>query len=225
MKAHLAPLMFIALAIHPADAARAQPSRSVELPTPDRTGTMPFERALNQRRSVRTYQREAMTLNEVSQLLWAAQGITHTEGYRTAPSAGALYPLELYVLAGRVEGLPQGVYRYRPHDHVLVTTESRDRRADLARAALGQTWVQAGAIAMVITAVYERTTRKYGERGLRYTHIEVGHVAQNIYLQATTLNLGTVVVGAFDDEDVKAVLNLPDAEQPLAIMPVGRTKP
>ncbi|NBB72698.1 MAG: SagB/ThcOx family dehydrogenase [Bacteroidetes bacterium] len=208
--------------MHPAGAPRAQPAQSVELPTPDRTGTMSVERALNQRRSVRAYQGEAMTLDDVSQLLWAAQGITHANGYRTAPSAGALYPIELHVVAGRVEGLAPGVYRYRPGDHLLVATERRDRRADLARAALGQPWVQAGAIAMVITAVYERTARKYGGRAPRYAHIEAGHVAQNIYLQATARNLGTVIVGAFDDADVKAVLNLPDGEEPLAIMPVGR---
>lgn len=216
--------MFLALAMHPADAPRAQPAQSVELPTPDRTGTMSVERALDQRRSVRAYQREAMALDDVSQLLWAAQGITHANGYRTAPSAGALYPLELHVVAGRVEGLAPGVYRYRPGDHMLVTTERRDRRADLARAALDQSWVQAGAIAVVITAVYERTARKYGERAPRYAHIEAGHVAQNIYLQATTRNLGTVIVGAFDDADVKAVLNLPDGEEPLAIMPVGQRR-
>lgn len=216
--------MFLALAMHPTDAPRAQPAQSVELPTPDRTGTMSVERALDQRRSVRAYQREAMALDDVSQLLWAAQGITHANGYRTAPSAGALYPLELHVVAGRVEGLAPGVYRYRPGGHMLVTTERRDRRADLARAALDQSWVQAGAIAVVITAVYERTARKYGERAPRYAHIEAGHVAQNIYLQATTRNLGTVIVGAFDDADVKAVLNLPDGEEPLAIMPVGQRR-
>jgi SagB-type dehydrogenase family enzyme len=183
---------------------------------------MPVESALQQRRSVRTYEREAMTLDEVSQLLWAAQGVTREEGYRTAPSAGALYPLEVYVVAGQVEGLDEGVYRYRPEDHTLRATASGDRREDLARAALDQTWVRAGAVAIVITAVYERTKRKYGNRGVRYARMEAGHAAQNIYLQATTLTLGTVLVGAFDDDAVRALMNVADDETPLAIMPVGR---
>jgi SagB-type dehydrogenase family enzyme len=214
--------LFAVLALPLADAAHSQPSPSIELPEPDRVGTMPVESALQQRRSVRTYEREAMTLDEVSQLLWAAQGVTREEGYRTAPSAGALYPLEVYVVAGQVEGLDEGVYRYRPEDHTLRATASGDRREDLARAALDQTWVRAGAVAIVITAVYERTKRKYGNRGVRYARMEAGHAAQNIYLQATTLTLGTVLVGAFDDDAVRALMNVADDEAPLAIMPVGR---
>jgi len=205
--------------------ASAQSDRRVPLPEPDRAGTMSLERALDQRRSVRTYGEEPLTLKEVSQLLWAAQGITHPNGYRTAPSAGALYPLDLYLTGGRVTDLPDGVYRYHPRDHVLIRTEREDRRRALAAAALDQSWVREGAVVIAIAGVYERTTRKYGDRGVRYTHIEVGHAAQNIYLQAEALDLGTVLVGAFSDGKVREVLGLSDRERPLALLPVGPVRP
>ena len=177
---------------------------------------------MQQRRSVRTYLNKPLTLTEVSQLLWAAQGINRGREFRTAPSAGALYPLEVYLVAGNVDGLAEGVYKYRPHQHELLKIIHDDKRRELAAAALGQRYVQDGAAVIVIAAVYERTTQKYGQRGIRYVHIEVGHAAQNIYLQAVSLNIGTVFVGAFDDDEVKRVLNLPDEEHPLSIMPVGK---
>jgi SagB-type dehydrogenase family enzyme len=186
---------------------------------------MSLERALDQRRSVRRYGDEPLTLDEVSQLLWAAQGITRPGGYRTAPSAGALYPLELYLTGGRVTDLPDGVYHYRPREHELVQVGGEDRRAELAAAALDQSWVRRGAVVLAIAGVYERSAEKYGERGIRYTHIEVGHAAQNIYLQAEALGLGTVMVGAFDDREVREVLDLPEREAPLALLPVGRARP
>lgn len=186
---------------------------------------MSLERALDQRRSVRTYRDEPLTLKEVSQLLWAAQGVTHPNGYRTAPSAGALYPLDLYLTGGRVTDLSDGVYRYHPRDHVLIRTGREDRRRALAAAALQQDWVREGAVVIVIAGVYERTTGKYGDRGVRYTHIEVGHAAQNMYLQAEALDLGTVLVGAFSDGKVREVLGLSDRERPLALLPVGRVRP
>ena len=146
------PLLFVTSAMIP---ACGQSARTVDLPEPDRTGTISVEQALNQRRSVRTYTNEPLTLLEVSQLLWAAQGRTHRRGNRTAPSAGALYPLELYLTGGRVENLSSGVYRYRPEDHMLVATGAEDRRTALADAALDQTWVQEGAVVLVVAAVYE----------------------------------------------------------------------
>ena len=216
-------LSALALAMPSADFALAQPSDTIELPEPDRTGSVTLERTLDERRSSRRYTDDALTLQQISQLLWAAQGRTHPQGYRTAPSAGALYPLEVYVTGGRVANLADGVYRYRPRDHVIIKTQDTDRRDDLADAALGQSWVRRGAIAIVFTAVYERTTQKYGDRGIRYVHMEVGHAAQNVYLQAEALDLGTVMVGAFQDRAVTEVLDLPDPERPLAILPVGRT--
>jgi SagB-type dehydrogenase family enzyme len=198
--------------------------KSIKLPQPDRLGELPLEEALARRRSVRSYSRTPLALSEISQLLWAAQGITSKEGDRTAPSAGALYPLELYVVAGKVEELPQGVYKYRPHKHDLVKTSDGDLRASLAAAALDQSCIKNGSVVFVIAAVYERVTGKYGDRGVQYTHIEVGLAGQNIYLQAETLGLGTVMVGAFYEEKVAKLLNMPDNEIALALMPVGRKK-
>lgn len=177
-----------------------------------------------ERRSVRDYTDEPLTLQEVSQLLWAAQGITGRRGFRTSPSAGATYPLEIYLVAGNVEGIDQGMYRYVPDRHAIVKLLDGDLRSQLSEAALGQECVRRGAIDIVFTAVYGRTTWRYGGRGIRYVHMEIGHAAQNIYLQATALNLGTVAVGAFYDDRVKRILSLAEEEEPLYIMPVGRRR-
>ncbi len=177
---------------------------------------------LQQRRSVREYQDVSLSLHEIGQLLWAAQGITHPKGLRTAPSAGALYPLELYVAVGRVEGLTEGIYHYNPNKHQLKMIAFGDQREALARAALGQSWIADAAAVVAFTAVYERTTRKYGRRSKRYVHIEVGHAAQNLFLQAEELGLGTVDVGAFNDNDVAKLLQIPADTEPVILMPVGK---
>ena len=198
-------------------------NKKIELPQPEYDSKTSVEQALLERRSVRVYEDEPLTLMEVSQLLWAAQGVTHTRrGFRTAPSAGALYPLEVYVVIGNVEGIKQGVYKYKPQEHELIKVWHGNVRDELTRAALGQNCVGNSAIVIVFSAIYERTTKKYGERGIRYVHMEAGHAAQNVSLQAVSLNLGTVVVAAFRDEEVKEVLGLPAEEQPLCIMPVGQ---
>lgn len=194
----------------------------LKLPEPRYDSEVSVEEALLKRRSVREYAGGYLTLQEVSQLLWAAQGITDPRGLRTAPSAGALYPLEVYLVVGDVENLTQGVYKYKPNGHEILKVLDDDKRVELAGAASGQASVREAAIDIVITAVYERTTARYGERGIRYVHLEVGHAAQNICLQATALNLGLVTVGSFSDDQVKDVLNLPENEQPLYIIPVGR---
>jgi len=180
------------------------------------------EKALLKRRSIREYKSEALTLEEISQILWAAQGITNQEGFRTAPSAGALYPLEVYLVVGNVRGLSDGVYKYRPSGHRLVRILEGDKRGTLSVAALNQICIKEAPIDIVFSAVYKRTTIKYGKRGIRYVHMEVGHAAQNVYLEAVSLNLGTVTIGAFHDNIVKKVLNMPKEEHPLYIMPVGR---
>ncbi|MBA7625777.1 hypothetical protein ES703_33209 [subsurface metagenome] len=195
---------------------------AVKLPEPRYDSNVSIEQSLLLRRSTRSYTGEPLTLQEVSQLLWAAQGITDPIGYRTAPSAGALYPLEIYIVAGNVQDLSPGVYRYEPEEHRLVRLMDSDMRNDLANTALGQGSVKEGAIVFVFTAVYERTTGKYGDRGVRYVHIEVGHAAQNLCLQAAAIGLGAVTVGAFQDEQVAALMNLPGDEQPLYIIPAGR---
>ena len=194
----------------------------INLPEPQYDSDVSIEQSLLNRRSIRSYSGQSLTLQELSQLLWAAQGITDPGGFRAAPSAGGLYPLELYLVAGDVTDLTAGVYRYQPDGHQLVKTLDGDKRAELAEAALGQEWVKEGAVSIVFTAVYERTTVKYGDRGVRYVHMEAGHAAQNLCLQATTMELGAVTVGAFHDEQVSQLLNLPTDERPLYVIPIGR---
>ena len=195
-----------------------------KLPEPCRDGKTTVEAALGRRQSVREFNREALTLAEVSQLLWAAQGMTSSAGRRTVPSAGALYPLEVFLVSGKEDVLPAGVYRYRPLAHELVRVAEGDKRAQLATAALEQEWLKEAPVTLVIAAVYERTARKYRQRAERYVHMEVGHAAQNVHLQAAALGLGTVVVGAFGDAQVKRVLTLAANEDPLCLMPVGNPR-
>lgn len=202
----------------------AQENIIVELPPPDLAGKQSLAQLLQQRRSVREYSREALSLSDVGQLLWAAQGITHPRGLRTAPSAGALYPLELYVVAGNVSGLEQGVYHYQIQQHRLEHQVAGDKRIGLGRASLWQTWMAKAPVIFVFAAEYERTGKKYGLRAKRYVHMEVGHAAQNLFLQAEDLGLATVVVGAFDDAVVGELLALPKEIVPLSFMPVGRKR-
>jgi SagB-type dehydrogenase family enzyme len=220
-------LLFASLFIlaDPASAAQgdaaAVAADDISLPAPAQTGTLSVEAAMAQRRSVRELTESAVTLNQLSQLLWAAQGITDEKGLkRTAPSAGAKYPIEIFIVAGKVDGLPAGIYRYRPQTHSLALVKSGDARAALCDEAVSQEWVRTAPLDLIITAVYERTRVKYGERAERYVHIEVGAVAENVYLQAESLGLATTFVGAFTDEGVKKVLGLGD-EAPLGIMPIG----
>jgi SagB-type dehydrogenase family enzyme len=160
-------------------------------------------------------------------LLWAAQGITdRNRGFRSAPSGGALYPLDVYVVAGKggVEGIGAGIYRYLPQKHVLEKLGDGDRRERLAQAALQQTWIGEAPVVFVITAEYSRITGKYGQRGIRYAQIEIGHVGQNIFLQAEALKLRTGIVGAFYDDKVAETIEAPDKHEPMLIMPVGKEK-
>lgn len=193
-----------------------------KLPAPKKRSGVSLEETIFNRRSIREYKDEALALEEVSQVLWAAQGITCQWQGRTAPSAGALYPLEIYLVAGKVNGLEPGIYHYRPNGHLLVKIVDGDKRSALFNVCLWQSPINNAPISFVICAEYQRTTQKYGERGKRYVHIEVGHVGQNIYLQAEALGLKTVSIGAFSDEAVKKVLGI--KEEPLYIMPVGRPK-
>ncbi len=194
---------------------------TIILPEPQYSGDVSLEQTLRERRSVRGYREEPLTLAQVGQLLWAGQGITSPEGWRTAPSAGGLYPLSLHVVVGSVRGLAAGVYTYRPDGHRLEKVRDGDCRADLARASLGQSWVAEGAMSIVVTADYEITKTKYGERAERYVHLEAGHAGQNLCLQATALGLGAVTVGAFDDNGVRDTLGLPENLTPLYVIPVG----
>lgn len=196
----------------------------IHLPQPRVPSEFSLEKALRVRRSVREFQPEPVTLADVAQLVWAAQGITGAEGQRTAPSAGALYPLEVYLVAGRVNELATGVYRYAPQTHQLVPVAEGDKRDRLAAAALDQQWVREAPVTIVLAGVFERTTKKYGARGHRYVYMEAGHAAQNVHLQACALGLGSVAVGAFEDDAVKKLLGLRVEEQPLYLVPVGKPK-
>ena len=203
------------------DTAFAGAPSLIPLPPPRLVGTTSVEAALASRRSLRAFASTPVALEELSQLLWAAQGITHSRGYRTAPSAGALYPLELIVVAGTVTGLPAGTYRYEPDGHRLVPVAGGDLRSPLADAALGQSAVRKAPVVIAVVAHERKTTVKYGERGVRYVHLEAGHAAQNLCLQASALGLGTVLIGAFSDKDVASLLGSQDL-QPLYLIPLGR---
>ncbi len=197
-------------------------SEIIKLPEPKHDSSTSIEKALLKRRSIRGCKDEPLTLAQVSQLLWAAQGITDSGGLRTSPSAGALYPLEVYIVVGGVKDLTDGIYKYKPHKHEIEMVVKGDKRNELYRATLSQSSVRDAPAVIVFSAVYERTTVKYGERGIRYVFIEAGHAAQNVFLQAVSLDLGAVVIGAFYDDEVKKIMKMPEREQPLYIMPVGK---
>jgi SagB-type dehydrogenase family enzyme len=203
--------------------AELLPGVGMVLPEPRKESDVSIEEALLKRRSIRTYKREALTLEEVSQLLWAAQGTTSGRGFRTAPSASALYPLETYIVVGDVANLDEGVYHYETRGHKLEKVLEGDYRPRLTRNSMGWYFVEGGAIYIVFTAIYERTTSRAGdEEGKKYVHMEVGHAAQNVYLQAVSLGLGTVVIGGFSSSRAREILQLPENETPLYFMPVGR---
>jgi SagB-type dehydrogenase family enzyme len=176
---------------------------------------------LQARRTIRSFAPRRLSQMQVAQLLWAAQGVTSPEGYRTAPSAGALYPLELHLIAGNVEGLPSGGYHYDPARHLLEATVHGDLRPRVAGSALNQHWIAEAPAVVLISAIETRTTAKYGRRGVRYVHMEVGHASQNTLVQAVALGLAGAIVGAFDDERLQCLLQLQAEERPLAILPVG----
>jgi len=199
------------------------------LPDPNTDGNVSVERALANRRSRRHFQDRAISKEQLSQILWAAYGVTlplpnHPGlrgGLRAAPSAGALYPLEIYVVVGNVQGLQPGVYRYISGEHKLIKTIAGDLRAELSDAALGQRMIRDAPATVFFSAVFNRMTARYGARGRRYAYMEIGHSAQNIYLQAEALGLGTCAIGAFNDSRVSQLLRLPANEEPLYIMPIG----
>jgi SagB-type dehydrogenase family enzyme len=191
----------------------------MKLPRPDRKGAIPLERAIDLRASRRAFEDSGITLAQLSQLLWCAQGEVDGGG-RAVPSAGATFPLEVYAVAGRVEGLAAGLYRYDGGNHSIELTVEGDLRSGLAKAALSQGFIVRAPATIVIAADYERTAGRYGGRAERYVHMEVGHAGQNIYLQCEALGLATCAVGAFDDASVKRLLRMD--EEPLYLMPVGR---
>jgi SagB-type dehydrogenase family enzyme len=202
-----------------------------KLPDPRKSGKISVEEALQKRRSHRNYTGSPLSPEELSQVLWSAYGITYTDtsrpefrgGFRTAPSAGATYPLEVYAIIGKVKGVEPGVYRYHSAKNQIVREIAEDLREELAAAALNQEMIADAPASLFFSAIYTRTTQRYGERGkLRYVPMDLGHAGQNVYLQAEALGLGTCAIGAFNDDKVRAVLQLPAEEEPLYIMPIGK---
>lgn len=194
------------------------PSKMTRLPPPAVKGNMSVEEALSTRRSVREYSSTDLSDNDLSQILWAAQGITGSQGFRTAPSAGALYPIEVYVVNAT------GVYHYIPLNYGLEKIKEGNVKGDLMQAALNQNAVGKAPLNLVIAGVYERTVVKYGDRGERYVCLEAGHVAQNVLLQCTALHLGAAPIGAFDDAKVQDALGISRDTRPLYIIPIGHKK-
>lgn len=197
---------------------------AMKLPKPQLDEEASLKEAVRKRRTVRSFSPEPLSTEQLSGLLWAAQGITEERGFkRAAPSAGALYPMDVYVAAGEgsVAWLNAGVYHYQPADNSMKLIREGDARNELARASLGQMWMSGAPISLVITAEYARICGKYGDRGVRYAMIEAGHVGQNIFLMAEALGLGAGIVGAFNDREVIQLMRIPSAHEPLLIMPVG----
>ncbi|HNW98530.1 MAG TPA: SagB/ThcOx family dehydrogenase [Bacteroidales bacterium] len=203
-------------------------SVKVKLPKPSLKGSMSVEEALSVRRSIRVYKDTSLTLKEVSQILWAAYGITDTIrrngiGLHTAPSAMALYPLSIYIVAGNILDLPSGIYRYHPKGHYLSLIKSGDYRTDLYEASNNQYMIKSAPFNIVYSADTSLVNNRYGKNtGIIMASMDLGHSAENVYLQATALDLGTCAVGGLKPEKVAAIFNMTENEKAVYIMPVGR---
>ena len=196
-------------------------NNETRLPKPVYKGERSIEEAILERRSIREFAGTKISPEELSQILWAAQGMTGKPwgvGLRSVPSAGALYPIEVYAVT------EDGVYHYLPESHSIKQVKEGDRRKELTNASLSQEFISTAPLNIIITAVFERTESKYSKRGARYVFAEAGHVSQNVYLQCESLGLGTVAVGAFHDDAVKKALDLPEDHRPIYIMPIGHRK-
>ncbi len=188
---------------------------TITLPKPNQNGSMSLEQAIAARRSRRDFSPQSLTLEQIGQLAWAAQGQDARSRYRTTPSAGATFPLELFVVTN------DGLFHYLPAKHSLEKLTGQDLRAELSSAAWGQEFVEAAPLTLVFAAEFSKTTNHYGKRGVRYVYMEAGHAAQNVHLQAEVLGLGSVAVGAFDDSSVSRVLSLPKNLEPIYMVTVG----
>jgi SagB-type dehydrogenase family enzyme len=198
--------------------------KSIALPAPALVGELSVEAAIAQRRSRRRLLQDALSAEHLSQLLWCAQGVTDERRKRAAPSAGAVYPIELMVVVGDATAgeLSAGVYRYDPAEHAVACTRQGDVRVELSEACHGQTFVATAPMVLVMAAEMLRISKRYGDRAWRYVNMEAGHIGENVHLQAESLGLGTVAVGAFEDDAVSAALDLSEKLVPLYLMPAGR---
>ncbi len=204
----------------------ASHARMIKLSSPASKGAVSVEEAIARRRTWREFTGKPLSEEVLSQLLWAAQGITEPRrGLRAAPSAGALYPLEIYLAVGEPAGsvLRKGIYHYLPLEHGLEERAGgEDRRTAIARAALGQDWMADAAVIFLVAAVNDRTTRKYRDRGWQYIQQEAGCAAENLLLQAAALGLRSAVVGAFDDHELAGIFTLSPSEVPVLLLPAGQ---
>ncbi|MGA9048979.1 MAG: SagB/ThcOx family dehydrogenase [Dehalococcoidia bacterium] len=192
----------------------------IKLPSAKLKGKISVEEALHARRSTREYSATALKLEDVAQLLWAAQGITAAKGLRTAPSPIAVYLVQAYLVAGNVDGLKPGVYSYKPQDHSLELVKSGALESQLA--GLGQQVFGAAPTLVVIASVDDKASKTFGDFAVRASSLEIGHVAENVALQATAMGLGLVTASGFDNGKAREILGLPASETPVYLIPVGR---
>jgi SagB-type dehydrogenase family enzyme len=200
---------------------------TMKLPLAKTEGMVSVEHAIKQRRTHRSFTKKEVGLNQLSQLLWAAGGITEDNGFkRAAPSGGALYPIDIYVAVGRqrVAELDAGLYRYEPNSHMVTHINQQDLRGQIAGASLFQMWMADAPIQVIIVADYSRSTIKYKNRGIRYAMIEAGHMGQNVFLQAEALGLKAGIVGAFNDKKLIKIMDISPSYEPLLVMPIGYSK-
>jgi SagB-type dehydrogenase family enzyme len=193
----------------------------ISLPKSIDIGSMSYEETLSKRRSVRNFDKKPMTLEQISQILWAAQGITNKRGFRTAPSAGALYPLNVYAIVGEANGISPGIYRYHPANHTVTRIKTGDMRSKFHKAGLGQNAIRTAPVTILFCGIVERTTRKYGDKGVQYVLMEAGHVGQNVLLQAVSLGLGAVPIGAFNENEIRQIMEFDNKTSPLYLIPIG----
>ena len=194
----------------------------INLKKPLFKSSVSVEEALKARRSVRDYSDKPLTLDEISQLLWAGQGITNERGFRTNPSAGAAFPMELYLASHNITGIAPGLYHYSPHKETLTLVKEGSLRDQITSTEMYQKCVRNSAAVIIISGDFKRMANRHGVRNFRFVNMEAGSIFQSIGLQAQTLNLGTVVVGAFKEYELKKILGI--KEDPLVIMPLGRKK-
>ena len=213
-------------AMRPSDRMKGGPRGGkgvIDLPAPGTTGGAPLWEILSRRRSVRDYTEESLSVGELSQLLWASQGVTGQIGpyrLRTAPSAGARYPCETYVVVNRAEGVENGVYRYLVEKHALECLREGDFSREIAEAALGQEMTATAPVAFVWTAIFERTVSRYGQRGYRYVYLDAGHIAAHVSLAAVAMGLATCQIAALFDDAVNAVVGCDGVEESVLYMTV-----
>lgn len=218
--AELKSVTFLVLFLIGFSMVKSQDGR-IKLPSVKFDDSLTVSEAIENRRTIRSFKDKSVTLEQISYLLWAAQGVTSPQGLRAAPSAGALYPLEIYINVRKSDSLKPGLYKYNPISQSIFRTQDKELSEKISDAALHQDWMAEAPVMVIFTAIYRRTTGKYGERGVRYAIIEAGSSSENLFLQAQSIGLDCGIVGAFNDSEIKKLLDLGKDSQPLLLMPVG----